>query len=65
MTVMDKCLDEIKLHLPEEMKRTIQDLAMEDDRKVSEWIRHQLQLIIQFRQSGIVLMKLPEKASGE
>ena len=62
---MDKCLEEIKLHLPEDLKRDIQDFAMEDDRKVSEWIRHQLQLIILLRKSGIVLLKLLNKTSGE
>jgi len=63
--VMDKCLDEIKLHLPEDMKRDIQDLAMIDDRKVSEWIRYQLQIVILLRKSGIVLMKMLNKTSGE
>jgi hypothetical protein len=62
---MDKCLDEIKLHLPEDMKRDIQDFAMDDDRKVSEWICHQLQIIILLRKSGIVLLKLLNKTSGE
>jgi len=34
-----KCLESIKLHLPEDLKRDLQDLAMQDDRPVSEYIR--------------------------
>jgi len=41
---MDKCLDSIKLHLPEDLKRDVQDLAMASDRSVSEYIRHWLTL---------------------
>jgi hypothetical protein len=36
---MDKCLAEIKLHLPEELKRDLQDWADQHDRKTSEAIR--------------------------
>lgn len=39
-----KCLESIKLHLPEDLKRDLQDLAMQDDRPVSEYIRVVLQL---------------------
>jgi hypothetical protein len=39
---MNKSSEAIKLHLPEQLKRDIQDAAMSDDRKVSEWIRHVL-----------------------
>jgi hypothetical protein len=39
-----KSTEAIKLHLPERLKRDIQDAAMADDRKVSEWIRHVLAL---------------------
>lgn len=39
-----KCLESIKLHLPEELKRAIQDLAMQEERAVSEYIRVVLQL---------------------
>ena len=38
----EKITEAIKLHLPESMKRDIQDHAMADDRKVSDWIRHVL-----------------------
>jgi hypothetical protein len=62
---MDKCIDEIKLHLPEALKRDIQDAAMQDDRKVSEWIRHELQTLILLRKSGIMLLNIQNKASGE
>jgi hypothetical protein len=41
---MNKATEAIKLHLPERLKRDIQDAAMIDDRKVSEWIRHVLSL---------------------
>jgi predicted transcriptional regulator len=41
---MDKCLDSIKLHLPEDLKRDVQDLALAADRSVSEYIRHWLSL---------------------
>lgn len=34
-----KCLESIKLHLPETLKRDLQDLAMQEDRPVSEYIR--------------------------
>jgi hypothetical protein len=39
---VDKCLDSIKLHLPDGLKRDLQDLALADDRAVSEYIRHVL-----------------------
>ncbi len=39
-----KCLESIKLHLPEELKRDLQDLAMQEERAVSEYIRVVLQL---------------------
>jgi hypothetical protein len=41
---MNKVCESIKLHLPERLKRDVQDAAMKDDRKVSEWIRHVLAL---------------------
>lgn len=34
-----KCLESIKLHLPDTLKRDLQDLAMQEDRPVSEYIR--------------------------
>ena len=40
----EKITEQIKLHLPESMLRDVQDAAMTDDRKVSEWIRHVLGL---------------------
>jgi hypothetical protein len=36
----EKITDRIDLHLPESMKRDLQDCAMRDDRKVSDFIRH-------------------------
>jgi hypothetical protein len=38
----EKITEQIKLHLPESMKRDLQDAAMADDRKVSDYIRHVL-----------------------
>ena len=35
----EKCLAEIKLHVPERLKRDLQDLADHEDRKTSELIR--------------------------
>lgn len=40
----EKITEAVKLHLPESMKRDIQDAAMADDRKVSDYIRHVLSL---------------------
>lgn len=40
----EKITEAVKLHLPESMKRDIQDACMADDRKVSDWIRHVLAL---------------------
>lgn len=40
----EKITERIPLHLPESMLRDVQDAAMADDRKVSEWIRHVLSL---------------------
>ena len=37
--LIQKCLESIKLHLPETLKRDLQDLAMQEDRPVSEYIR--------------------------
>lgn len=62
---MEKLIEEIKLHLSEDMKRDIQDFALEDDRKVSEWIRHELSTLIRLRKSGVILLPLPENGRGE
>ena len=39
MATIEKKTDEIKVHLGESLKRDIQDLAMADDRRVSDYIR--------------------------
>lgn len=62
---MSKCIEEIKLHLPEELKRDIQDLSMLDDRKVSEWIRHELTAIVHLRKHGVIVSDCLAKARGE
>jgi hypothetical protein len=52
---MSKCLEDIKLHLDEELKRDIQDFAMEDDRKVSEWLRHEIKAVVKLRKAGVII----------
>lgn len=39
MATNEKLLDHIKVHLGESLKRDLQDLAMADDRRVSDYIR--------------------------
>lgn len=43
---MEKAIETITLHLPESLKRDLQDLVLADDRAVGEWIRHHLALIV-------------------
>lgn len=43
---MEKSIETITLHLPESLKRDLQDLALADDRAVGEWIRHHLTMIV-------------------
>lgn len=43
---MEKAIETITLHIPESLKRDLQDLALADDRAVGEWIRHHLALIV-------------------
>lgn len=62
---MNKCLDHIKLHLDEDLKRDIQDLAMEDDRKVSEWVRHEIKAVIKLRKAGVIISNLIPFTRGE
>jgi hypothetical protein len=62
---MSKCLEDIKLHLDEELKRDIQDFAMEDDRKVSEWLRHEIKAVVRLRKAGLIISNVADKARGE
>ncbi len=39
MAINEKNLDRVVVHLGESLKRDIQDLAMADDRRVSDYIR--------------------------
>lgn len=48
----EKALETITLHLPESLKRDLQDLALADDRAVGEWIRHHLVLIVYGRMAA-------------
>lgn len=41
---VEKITEHVKLHLPESLLRDVQDAAMKDDRKVSEYVRHVLSL---------------------
>jgi hypothetical protein len=62
---MSKCLEDIKLHLDEALKRDIQDLAMEDDRKVSEWIRHEIRAVVRLRKAGVIISNVVDKSRVE
>lgn len=42
----EKALETITLHVPESLKRDLQDLALAEDRAVGEWVRHHLTLIV-------------------
>lgn len=42
----EKALETITLHVPESLKRDLQDLALAEDRAVGEWVRHHLALIV-------------------
>jgi hypothetical protein len=62
---MSKCLEDIKLHLDEALKRDIQDMAMEDDRKVSEWLRHEIKAVVKLRKAGVIISNIIDKSRGE
>ena len=57
-----KCLESIKLHLPEELKRDLQDLAMQEERAVSEYIRVVLQLHVYGAKAKLPTPSPEEKA---
>ncbi|MDG4549849.1 MAG: hypothetical protein P9F19_01360 [Candidatus Contendobacter sp.] len=57
-----KCLESIKLHLPEDLKRDLQDLAMQEERAVSEYIRAVLQLHVYGAKAKLPTPSLEEKA---
>ena len=57
----EKAIETITLHLPDSLKRDIQDLALLNDRSVSEWIRHELALIVY----GRLAQREDAKRSGE
>jgi len=40
----EKCLERVPVHMPETLKRELQDLAMLDDRTVGEYSRRVLEL---------------------
>jgi hypothetical protein len=62
---MNKCLEDIKLHLDEDLKRDIQDYAMQDDRKVSEWLRHEIKAVVRLRKAGVIISNTLDKSRGE
>jgi hypothetical protein len=37
------------------MKREIQDAAMDDDRRVSDWITHTIGLALKLKKSGVIM----------
>jgi len=57
----EKAIETITLHLPDPLKRDIQDLALQSDRAVSEWIRHELTRIVY----GLMPRREEAKRSGE
>lgn len=56
----EKALETITLHLPESLKRDLQDIACVEDRAVGEWIRHHLAMIVYGR-----LQMKAAKGTGE
>ena len=62
---MEKKIDEIKLHVTESMKRDIQDAAMADDRRVSDWVTHHIGLILKLRKSGVIMTNCAGCSRGE
>jgi hypothetical protein len=52
---MEKKIEEIKIHCTETMKREIQDAAMDDDRRVSDWITHTIGLALKLKKSGVIM----------
>ncbi len=52
---MEKKTEEIKIHCTETMKREIQDAAMDDDRRVSDWVTHIIGLNLKLRKSGVIM----------
>ena len=63
MIAHDKCLESIRLNLPEKLKNDLQDLAAQEDRALSETIR----LILEDRLYGLA-RKLchpePQRSAG-
>jgi len=45
-SVHEKAMETITLHLPDTLKRDLQDLALVEDRAVGEWIRHHLAMMV-------------------
>ena len=62
---MEKKTEEIKIHITESMKRDIQDAAMDDDRRVSDWATHTIGLHLALRNAGISLTCCKNCSRGE
>jgi hypothetical protein len=60
---MNKCTEVVRLHLDEELKQTIEALAVREGRAVSEWIRVRLRLLVYGLARGESLM--PEDPLSE
>lgn len=43
---MEKKIDELKIHVTETMKRDLQDMALVEDRKVSDLARHIIEVYL-------------------
>jgi hypothetical protein len=62
---MEKKIEEIKIHCTESQKRDFQDAAMEDDRRVSDWIVHTLIKDIKLRKAGFIMTEHQCNTRGE
>lgn len=49
---MPKCTDDIRVHVPEELKLELYKLAEKFDRSLSDYIRHVLSLHVYGHRSG-------------
>ena len=60
----EKCLESIRVHLPESLKHDLQDMAMQQDRALSEMIRCALEDWL-YGQSRHLCSPVPESAERD
>lgn len=56
----EKRTEQLKVMVGETTLRRIQDAATDDDRAVSDWIRHHLELVLDLRDGGFRLQRGPK-----